>query len=654
MFSVRCTIAAVLVLLIGWLPSAVEVSAITAAPAPTADPAGSGRLMLVLDSSGSMAQPAAGGGTKIAAAKAALRTVIDDLPADAAVGLRVYGSRVFSRSMPGACTDSRRVVDVGTGNRDALRAALSGYRPYGETPIGYALQQAGKDLGGEGRRSIVLVSDGEPTCAPDPCQVAKQLAAGGVDLRIDVVGLDVSHKAAGALRCIAENGHGRYVDAGSADELRDALATLATRAVRPYETSGQAVSGGADAASAPTIGAGSYTDTLGGPGTKTGVRTYLVQPAMTGSTITVTADIMTPRFADKTSAQRRDDAFKLQLAGPDGRDCDVDTRVPVSSVQLPLVVGTVGNEDCPGDEGPLQVTVTRSEGGQSFTTPLELQVTEVPPVAGVKGLPPAANEPVPWHSPTGGTPRRVTGGSSFAGATPLSPGSYAGTIVPNEIQLFKVSLDWGQQLAATMTIPTPTGRLVDQLPGFGSPFTLRLYGPTRRDAKAYADGDALAHADTSSLYPSQGGQVGGTTAPVRYRNSEDVSGAVEAASTAGDYTIAVSLVDDGARTSYEVPFTLRVGVTGTPSGAPTFVTASADPSASASAEATPTDPNATAEPTETASPSPATDAEGTDAAPPTHSGHNATLAAIGAAVVIAVLGGGYAWSQRRKGSAGSN
>ena len=624
--------------------------------APTVAPAAAGgapgRLMLVLDSSGSMAQPAAGGGTKIAAAKAALRTVIDDLPADAAVGLRVYGSRVFSRSMPGACTDSRRVVDVGTGNRDALRAALSGYRPYGETPIGYALQQAGKDLGGEGRRSIVLVSDGEPTCAPDPCQVAKQLAAGGVDLRIDVVGLDVSHKAAGALRCIAENGHGRYVDAGSADELRDALATLATRAVRPYETSGQAVSGGADAASAPTIGAGSYTDTLGGPGTKTGVRTYLVQPAMTGSTITVTADIMTPRFADKTSAQRRDDAFKLQLAGPDGRDCDVDTRVPVSSVQLPLVVGTVGNEDCPGDEGPLQVTVTRSEGGQSFTTPLELQVTEVPPVAGVKGLPPAANEPVPWHSPTGGTPRRVTGGSSFAGATPLSPGSYAGTIVPNEIQVFKVSLDWGQQLASTMTIPTPTGPLVHQLAGFGSPFMLRLYGPTRRDARAFAADDS-APAESWTLSTSQGGQVGGTTAPVRYRNSEDVTGAVNAASLAGDYTIVVSMVDTRARTSYEVPFTLRVGVTGAPGGTPTFVTASADPAATASAGTTPTEPSAPAEPTETASPAPATDADSTDASSTGHSGHQALLAAVGAAAVIAVLGGGYAWSRGRKGPHGS-
>ena len=622
--------------------------------APTVAPAAAGgapgRLMLVLDSSGSMAQPAAGGGTKIAAAKAALRTVIDDLPADAAVGLRVYGSRVFSRSMPGACTDSRRVVDVGTGNRDALHAALGPYRPFGETPIGYALQQAGKDLGGEGRRSIVLVSDGEPTCAPDPCQVAKQLAAGGVDLRIDVVGLDVSHKAAGALRCIAQNGHGRYVDAGSADELRDALATLATRAVRPYETTGKPVTGGADAATAPTIGAGSYTDALGASGTKAGARTYLVQPAMVGSSITVSADIMTPRFADKTSAQDRADGLSIELAGPDGTSCDTDAPDTEPSLQLPLVVATVSNKECRGD-GPLRVTVTRgrledaSERGQRFTTPLELQVTEEPPVKATRALPPAAADPVHWHAPTDGAPRPISGGSSFAGAMPLTAGTYTGSIVPDEIQVFRVSVDWGQQLAATMAIPTPTGRLVGAIAPSGVPFTMRLYGPSRRDAMA--DSDNGSGSDQTYLFPSNGGQVSGTTAPVRYRNSDDLHAAVKAASMAGDYTIVVSLADDRARISYEVPFTLRVGVTGTPSGAPTFVTASAnaDPSGSASPEGS---PSASASDGSTGpGPDPGTTSAEQADAEADQPGELAGIAVAAAVAVAALLGGGYAWKRRR-------
>ena len=116
-----------------------------------------GTLMLVLDSSGSMAEPADGGQTKIAAAKQALRTVIDRLPASAPVGLRVYGAEVFAKSEPGACTDSQRVVDINAFNKSELRAAIGQYRPYGETPIGYSLARAAEDLGDEGPRTIVLV-----------------------------------------------------------------------------------------------------------------------------------------------------------------------------------------------------------------------------------------------------------------------------------------------------------------------------------------------------------------------------------------------------------------------------------------------------------------------------------------------------------------
>ena len=96
--------------------------------------------------------------------------LLDELvPADQQVGLRVYGATVFDKDDAGACTDSQLQVPLGTDNQDAMRAAVAEYRPYGETPIGYALQEAGKDLGDSGRRNILLVSDGVPTCQPPPC-----------------------------------------------------------------------------------------------------------------------------------------------------------------------------------------------------------------------------------------------------------------------------------------------------------------------------------------------------------------------------------------------------------------------------------------------------------------------------------------------------
>ena len=92
--------------------------------------------------------------------------MVGKLPASAQVGLRVYGATVFKRSQPGAYTDTQLTVPIGIDNRAQLRSAIARYKPYGETPIGYSLQQAAKDLGPDGKRTIVLVSDGEATCAP--------------------------------------------------------------------------------------------------------------------------------------------------------------------------------------------------------------------------------------------------------------------------------------------------------------------------------------------------------------------------------------------------------------------------------------------------------------------------------------------------------
>ncbi len=255
-----------------------------AAPA-TADGDDTGRMVLVLDSSGSMKERTAGGEPKIDAAKKALNQVIGSLPEKQSVGLRVYGAEVFSRSDPGACTDSQLVVPVETDNRDNLRSAVARYKPYGETPIGYALQQAGDDLGNEGKRTVVLVSDGEPTCAPDPCKVARDLSKKGVDLKIDVVGLDVDGSAREKLQCIADAGNGTYYDVDSSEELATSLEKLATRAARPYDAIGNPVSGTPTADGAPTITAGDWLDELGS--TESGLtKTYEVKREIPGSTLT--------------------------------------------------------------------------------------------------------------------------------------------------------------------------------------------------------------------------------------------------------------------------------------------------------------------------------------------------------------------------------
>ena len=220
------------------------------------------RMILVLDSSGSMAEPAGGGATKIEAARQALGTVVDGLPDEAYVGLRVYGATVFSRDQKGACTDSQLVVDPATDNRDELRTALAQYEPYGETPIGFALRKAAGDIGGESTRSIVLVSDGIATCEPDPCVVAGELAQQGIDLQIDVVGLSVDAKARAQLRCVAAKGNGTYYDADDADDIVESLQTATDRALRPFDLDGTPLAGGSAVDPTP-VDVGLWSDSVG-------------------------------------------------------------------------------------------------------------------------------------------------------------------------------------------------------------------------------------------------------------------------------------------------------------------------------------------------------------------------------------------------------
>jgi hypothetical protein len=69
----------------------------------------------------------------------------------------------------------------------------------------------------------VLISDGIETCDGDPCKVAGELAAAGVQTRIHAVGFDVDDAARAQLKCIAEAGHGSYFDAANAEEFKLAV-----------------------------------------------------------------------------------------------------------------------------------------------------------------------------------------------------------------------------------------------------------------------------------------------------------------------------------------------------------------------------------------------------------------------------------------------
>ncbi len=169
------------------------------------------------------------GKSKMEIAKTTLEEVSYWLPDDFDLALRAYGNT--SSSDKNDCADSSLLVPFGERNREYIRRAISGLRPTGQTPIAYALNQAAGDFGSlQSARTVVLVSDGIESCGGDPVSAAHALRQQGIVVHLIGFGLgNAADEDAASLQAVANASGGRYVTAGSAEELKAALAeTVAT------------------------------------------------------------------------------------------------------------------------------------------------------------------------------------------------------------------------------------------------------------------------------------------------------------------------------------------------------------------------------------------------------------------------------------------
>ncbi|MFF7728908.1 VWA domain-containing protein [Streptomyces sp. NPDC008001] len=235
------------------------------APAHAADgpPKDSPKVELVLDVSGSMRAQDVDGGTRtrMAAAQQAFNEVIDAVPEGVRLGIRTLGADYGGDNKELGCRDSKQLYPVGRVDRTEAKAAVATLRPTGWTPIGYALRGADQDLGTDGgTRRVVLITDGEDSCGqPDPCDVARELAAKGTHLTVDTLGLTQDDKTREQLSCIAEATGGTYSTVRHTKELSGRIKQLVRRSETPVETP-KAVQGAGECAKAPEIGAGLWTD----------------------------------------------------------------------------------------------------------------------------------------------------------------------------------------------------------------------------------------------------------------------------------------------------------------------------------------------------------------------------------------------------------
>lgn len=512
-----------------------------AAPAPTPP-----KVDLVLDLSGSMNENDAGGQTRLYAAVQAVTRIIDTAPEQAQLGLRVYGSAYAGLDVKPGCADTRQLVPVETldaAARAAAKQRVAESAAVGFTPIGVSLRAAAQDLGSEGPRRIILVSDGEDTCAPPPpCEVAKELKAEGVDLAIDTVGFKTTGVARDQLKCIADATGGSYADADNADTLSTNLNTLFRGAWTTYQATGTPVQGSTHGCTdAPLISPGQYLDALAG-----GRDLYYRVGKRPDQQLQVSAT------AVAEDGYSRNSGIEVS-AGPSADKPDAWLDQAESSVGWANVITTGARSTTQQDTSPVPDNIGCVKVANNAT-----EADDQPmPVELLIGIGDATTAKAGQQPATPRTGADAAGGFSFNSATPIAPGTYHQSIAVGEAPFWRVDVNAGQQLSVKAGVDIPTDFPGDTATGW----TVAVYNAMRNPTTCNADDPSL-----TKLFSGTTGHFERACGPwLITRTDADHTPDPHGYTTPGTYYIQAQVAEPSDKAKgVIVPISLTVDVTGAP------------------------------------------------------------------------------------------
>ncbi|MGJ5591323.1 VWA domain-containing protein [Micrococcus lylae] len=550
-------------------------------------------VVVVMDYSESMLEKDADqdGTARIDAAKDATKDLIEKTPEDAKLGMVAFGHADRK-----TCTKIETLQKVEKVDAKKLTKKVDALDAQGGTPIGQSLQHAADELKDvEGEKSIVLVSDGEPTCdEPPACEIAQQLAEDGIDLTVHTIGfrLQGNTKAQETLECIAEATGGTYSSADDAEQLTETLTTQTTRALQGYQTAGTPVEGGRSAEDAPRMSAGQFTDTIAtqkgesDDGDDSAARRYYRIPYHEGYTPVVTATVVKDRETNEMLGGSDVLIRPVDLSERPYETCTAlrDTVVPSRGSGLHATVHWFEHdvfskelsedtrENCLAKDDEVVVEVMHAaDTASDEEIPLELMVAYAKQEK-------ASGSPAPspkFKDVKTGKAEQVAGGGSFNDATPIESGqTIADTLVPGEAKYFKVDAATNQTLAARVDI---TSDQEDNLQIWAL-----AYNPLREHMSFTSDPDAGGSGvdgtgDLSIIGPGEGSYANGVLEEHIHPNRRISGGGAEAYSVPGGQYIKVQREYDPSAADVPQSFELTVDVRGeAEEEAGEFITTSAE------------------------------------------------------------------------------
>ncbi|RHW26507.1 hypothetical protein D0Z08_14370 [Nocardioides immobilis] len=338
----------------------------------------------------------------------------------------------------------------------------------------------------------------------------------------------------------------------------------------PVDLGGQPVAGGTgstDRNEPTSLTAGLWRDTLG---TGTDDEHYFVyERQMRESTVHV--------GLVGVSQDPAGDGIGLQvLAGE--TDCGSNTDDPgsyaahsVFGIAVDVGPADIGDHQSECLRAPsLAIIVNRGYSSSTQDLPIAIKIVEEAPVVELDPENPGLPEPddvLSYPPPSGASPEDLAGGSSFDDAPAIDPTADGVTVTTTVAEgsevLYRVPVDWGQQVVATARVPAMDPATQERTGGSGPYVDLRIIDPLRAVV-----GEADAEATTTGSYGTERAELSRGTYPLRYLNRfADQSPLVP-----GDFWVAFAvqaLPADAGRDALDVPVEVTIAVVaGAGEGAP--------------------------------------------------------------------------------------
>lgn len=195
---------------------------------------------IVLDCSGSMAKQI-NGKTMMEIAKNSIMEVLESMPSNAKVGLRVFGHKGNNTNSGKelSCSSNELIYPISNLNIGEIEKVLSPLKPTGWTSISDSIQKGSEDLkdfkGEKDLNILYIITDGIETCGKDPRTVASDLKSNNTNIVLGIIGFNVDSVQNQVLREISNAADGYYANAKDAPSLTSELQNIHELAFSDYK-----------------------------------------------------------------------------------------------------------------------------------------------------------------------------------------------------------------------------------------------------------------------------------------------------------------------------------------------------------------------------------------------------------------------------------